>query len=901
MSTTPSNKVVRGADLETIGSLVKTELNKKQATLVSGTNIKTVNETSLLGPGNITIHDGEDGKSAYQIWLDEGNTGSEEVFLASLKGDPGESGYSGDISDLEIVTDIRKGGSSAALSATPGKSLAETLDETQLLQDRKINELGGTAANFIYGAYISGASGAEGTEVSDALYGISKEYFPARKGDVVDFVSGGHGSTTIRCLVVYDANKQYLYSWYANNTTAYTYTLTNDNTAYVRLCFYSPRRWTIYLNINGHEVFRPTMYRVGVSKDLGYTQLTPFDVRLGILRKTGSVATGSRHVMKFNVSSYVGKYIYANGWVNATSDAAFCFLDSNSDLISASVVGLGTDTSVTKYPLLVPSGTTYLMVMTSGADESEDVVMVGGYDSLKEHISEKTNVFELVGNDNMPVKSPLKYSLIPRHTYRLYVKNPNINMTGVTLGSSYSRLWIAMYVDGSITGNDVDVKIGESFKRYYEFTVASTSETDDYAMTVSMRAAKGAKQTIYIEDVTTSRYTEPYASLSQYSRIAAIGDSFTSGYYYIGNTLYRDIYKYSWIANVARRNGVEWYNFAVGGGTEASWLGKEEGYRDDSAKGLDALLAAPPCDLYFISFGSNTRSYETYNIGDIDDINDSDYTQNGDTFYGNTARIIQVILSHAPKAKIVVSCGTTVSSYTGTTVADGDLVKPRLDVIEHFGVARWSVSEDEWYYNAISGNRDNLPGNHPSFVDMSGQAVAMERRFSDVVRNYRSYFENHYDSTDFMEDGEFNPNHGNGKAFQPGLIQAKPGKNLYDKDSAKLCPGLNSDGSYVSGSDVYYVSDFIPVTPSTNYCITRSSGTAVGVSSRYFCFYDKYGTFKSSISSDNTTVTVPAGVAYMKISAYYTSADVQVEKGTSRTTYESYNPIAGYIQAYLGT
>lgn len=39
--------------------------------------------------------DGVDGKSAYQIWLDAGNTGTEEDYLASLKGDKGEQGIQG--------------------------------------------------------------------------------------------------------------------------------------------------------------------------------------------------------------------------------------------------------------------------------------------------------------------------------------------------------------------------------------------------------------------------------------------------------------------------------------------------------------------------------------------------------------------------------------------------------------------------------------------------------------------------------------------------------------------------------------------------------------------------------------------------------------------------------------
>ena len=37
---------------------------------------------------------GADGKSAYEIWLSQGNTGTESDFLASLKGEKGADGYS---------------------------------------------------------------------------------------------------------------------------------------------------------------------------------------------------------------------------------------------------------------------------------------------------------------------------------------------------------------------------------------------------------------------------------------------------------------------------------------------------------------------------------------------------------------------------------------------------------------------------------------------------------------------------------------------------------------------------------------------------------------------------------------------------------------------------------------
>ena len=81
-------RAVRDSD----GVTLETKLGQKQATLVSGTNIKTVNGTSILGPGNIDV---QDGKSAYQLWLDQGNVGTEAEFIASLKGSQGEKGDTG--------------------------------------------------------------------------------------------------------------------------------------------------------------------------------------------------------------------------------------------------------------------------------------------------------------------------------------------------------------------------------------------------------------------------------------------------------------------------------------------------------------------------------------------------------------------------------------------------------------------------------------------------------------------------------------------------------------------------------------------------------------------------------------------------------------------------------------
>ena len=61
--------------------LVKDTLDTKQATLVSGTNIKTINNTSLLGSGNITIQEGSniDIVTSWEPTLSDSKVASEKL------------------------------------------------------------------------------------------------------------------------------------------------------------------------------------------------------------------------------------------------------------------------------------------------------------------------------------------------------------------------------------------------------------------------------------------------------------------------------------------------------------------------------------------------------------------------------------------------------------------------------------------------------------------------------------------------------------------------------------------------------------------------------------------------------------------------------------------------------
>ncbi|SMD33885.1 Collagen triple helix repeat-containing protein, partial [Reichenbachiella faecimaris] len=57
-------------------------------------------EQGAQGETGADGQDGEDGQSAYELWLADGNEGTEEEFLASLKGAKGDKGDKGDMGDI---------------------------------------------------------------------------------------------------------------------------------------------------------------------------------------------------------------------------------------------------------------------------------------------------------------------------------------------------------------------------------------------------------------------------------------------------------------------------------------------------------------------------------------------------------------------------------------------------------------------------------------------------------------------------------------------------------------------------------------------------------------------------------------------------------------------------------
>lgn len=117
-------------------------------------------------------------------------------------------------------------------------------------------------------------------------------------------------------------------------------------------------------------------------------------------------------------------------------------------------------------------------------------------------------------------------------------------------------------------------------------------------------------------------------------------------------------------------------------------------------------------------------------------------------------------------------------------------------------------------------------------------------------------------------------------------ITTTAGKNLFNKDA--ITNGYRLDGSGEASGEASneFTSDFIEISPSTQY--VRSIG-GINPYTRT-CFYDSSKTFISKDDS-NQTFTTPSNAYYLRFSEYTSRLDtMQLEKGSTPTTYEPFTP-----------
>ncbi len=115
-------------------------------------------------------------------------------------------------------------------------------------------------------------------------------------------------------------------------------------------------------------------------------------------------------------------------------------------------------------------------------------------------------------------------------------------------------------------------------------------------------------------------------------------------------------------------------------------------------------------------------------------------------------------------------------------------------------------------------------------------------------------------------------------------------RNLFDKNAITADQFLSPGGSF-SASDIYFVSDFIPVSPSTTYYCASGAQTM-----RFWTAYDADQVVvpsEGSSTAGNTIVVPASGVAYYRFTGHDDDLDLyQFEEGSSATAFEPYAFIA---------
>ncbi len=133
---------------------------------------------------------GKDGKSAYEIWLDEGNTGTEADFLASLKGEPGTGG-SASITIDDTMSDT-------STNPVQNKVIKKYIDDKSFTTDIAGGSIDDTPVGFII-PYMGFHPPEHYLDCSGGLHNISDypelaEHFKTEFGKYNYF--GGDGITT---------------------------------------------------------------------------------------------------------------------------------------------------------------------------------------------------------------------------------------------------------------------------------------------------------------------------------------------------------------------------------------------------------------------------------------------------------------------------------------------------------------------------------------------------------------------------------------------------------------------------------------------------------------------------------------------------------------------------------
>ena len=300
----------------------------------------------------------------------------------------------------------------------------------------------------------------------------------------------------------------------------------------------------------------------------------------------------------------------------------------------------------------------------------------------------------------------------------------DVNTRSITTGENDKYLCIFVYNENAnpnITWQEVLDSV-----LVYE---GNSTLHNDYASYYVLPTYLFDMQTPTIDATAIKISDEDLCDLSFIDKITACGDSYTNcGVWqngeWVGGTL-----QYSWVGMLGKKNGIEVSKCSAGGVTTITYQTQEAC--------LPRALRESPADLYYLALGINDCNQQgTSFIGDETDINDEDYTQNANTFYGNYGKIIQQLKNHAPNAKFIMITIMRPDSMNPNYSTYSEAIK---GIAAHYGFPYIEPIKDQAFSKPVL---TNLQNNHPTHAGWNALGRIIERQTSKVINDNMDYFIN---------------------------------------------------------------------------------------------------------------------------------------------------------------
>lgn len=206
------------------------------------------------------------------------------------------------------------------------------------------------------------------------------------------------------------------------------------------------------------------------------------------------------------------------------------FYDENKQPIQVASNSIFTSQN-SAYPLLytaVPSNAKYIRITCYNGENVKWTYKF--YQSLQDE--KDRQAYDLIGKGDTAVSTGGIYNIKAGNTYRVWVKNPNISMEGISYSTAgYVRFKV--YIRAADSTNIIEVGVGMDtastpLPDYYDIAIPipRDGELIPEFMYIAMRAKEGEKQVVMIEDITYASNLREELSVPQPVTISNGSNSF---------------------------------------------------------------------------------------------------------------------------------------------------------------------------------------------------------------------------------------------------------------------------------------------------------------------------------------------------------------------------------------